>query len=114
MNINEDKEKRPKPPAGAGTAGSVQAEHLRKAREMESSGLVAAASREYCIYAFACGEMGEFAESVKYLVYADGIYPISIQDRLRLAKALHRLGQDDEAASQYSILAESFILKGAF
>jgi tetratricopeptide (TPR) repeat protein len=110
--MDEDKEKRPKPPAGAGVTGGVQAEHLRKAREMESSGLVAAASREYCIYAFACEEMGEFAESVKYLVYADEIYPISIQDRLRLAKVLHRLGQNDEAAKQYSILAESFFEQG--
>jgi len=112
MNMDENKEKPAKTPAGAGAVNSVQAEHLRKAREMESSGLVAAASREYCIYAFACEELGEFAEAVKYLVYADGIYPISIQDRLRLAKALHRLGQDDDAAEQYSILAESFFEQG--
>ncbi len=110
MNPNEDQEKPLIPPTG--TAGSVQAEHLRKAREMENSGLVAAASREYCIYAFACEELGGFSESVKYLVYADAIYPISIQDRLRLAKSLHRLGQDDDAAKQYSILAESFFEQG--
>jgi tetratricopeptide (TPR) repeat protein len=110
MNPEEDIEKPLTPSAGA--AGGVQAEHLRKAREMENSGLVAAASREYCIYAFACEELGEYTESVKYLTYADAIYPISIQDRLRLAKALHRLGQDEDAAKQYTILAESFFEQG--
>jgi tetratricopeptide (TPR) repeat protein len=110
MNPDEKKERPLMPPSG--TTGSVQAEHLRKAHEMEGSGLVAAASREYCIYAFACEELSEFAEAVKYLVYADAIYPISIQDRLRLAKALHRLGQDEDAAKQYSILAESFFEQG--
>jgi tetratricopeptide (TPR) repeat protein len=112
MDTNEDKDKKPTPSAGATAGNSVQAEHLRKAREMESSGLMAAASREYCIYAFACEEMGEYGELVKYLTYADGIYPISIQDRLRLSKALHRLGQDEEAARQYTILAESFFEQG--
>lgn len=91
---------------------STSNDHLIKAQEMEKSGLTAAASREYSLFAGVCHACGNYDEAIRYYEKADSLHPISIENRLKLAQTLYQLKEYTRSAKQYQNLAEMFFEQG--